>query len=146
MRVLFKDIFEYHNHFNQQLLKELEKHHSKLPERTYPLFCHVLNAHQIWNARILKQETLAIMAIHAFQKCREIDEANYANTYLILDNYDLDDEVTYTNTKGQEFTNTIRDILFHAANHSTHHKGQIVSDFRQVGIEPIVTDYIFYKR
>ncbi|MBL7865765.1 MAG: damage-inducible protein DinB, partial [Cyclobacteriaceae bacterium] len=54
--------------------------------------------------------------------------------------------VQYTNTKGQSFSNTVRDILFHVANHTTHHRGQIISDFRQSGIQPLVTDFIFYIR
>lgn len=40
----------------------------------------------------------------------------------------------------------IQQILFHIANHFTHHRGQIISDLRQNGIEPRISDYIFYKR
>jgi uncharacterized damage-inducible protein DinB len=45
-----------------------------------------------------------------------------------------------------EYINSIQQILFHVANHFSHHKGQIISDLRQSGIDPIVIDYIFYKR
>lgn len=45
-----------------------------------------------------------------------------------------------------EFTNTIGDILFHIVNHSTYHRGQIASDFRESDIEPLNTDYIMFKR
>jgi uncharacterized damage-inducible protein DinB len=44
------------------------------------------------------------------------------------------------------FTNTIKDILFHIINHSTNHRGQIAVDFRNNGLEPLVLDYVFYKR
>ncbi|QLH28398.1 MAG: hypothetical protein HWD63_02710 [Candidatus Parvibacillus calidus] len=39
----------------------------------------------------------------------------------------------------------MKDIIFHIINHSTYHRGQIAMEFRQSGLEPLNTDYIFYK-
>lgn len=143
---LFKDIFEYHHHFNQKLILEIKNNFSQLPERTFPLFCHVLNAHQIWNARILHVATFGVQQLHDLEACGNIDDQNYSNTLQLLNTIDLKTVTSYKNSKSQEFSNTVRDILFHVANHTTHHRGQIISDFRQKGISPIVTDYIFFKR
>lgn len=144
---MLKDIFEYHHHFNQKLIDEIKKHSSTLPERTFPLFCHVLNAHQIWNARISGGIPFADrMQIIPIETCAEIDQSNYQLTLKILEATDLNKLVTYKTSAGAPFTNTVQDILIHVANHSAHHKGQIISDFRQSGIAPLVTDYIFYKR
>ena len=49
---LLKYAFEYHHFFNQKLMEEFTKHMSKLSGRTFPLFCHVINSHQVWFARI----------------------------------------------------------------------------------------------
>jgi uncharacterized damage-inducible protein DinB len=146
MKEFFKDIFEYHSYFNQKLTDQLIENAHKLPERTIPVFCHVLNAHQIWNARILEEEPLGVDQLHKLEKCKEIDDQNYRNTLKILDKRELDEKVNYQNSKGIEFQNSIQQILFHVANHFSHHKGQIISDIRQAGIDPIATDYIFYKR
>jgi uncharacterized damage-inducible protein DinB len=54
--------------------------------------------------------------------------------------------IRYTNTKGQTFENSVRDILFHVANHTTHHRGQIVAAVRQVGGEPFASDFILFAR
>ena len=147
MNSLFKQIFEYHHHFNKKLIGEIKKHFNKLPERSFPLFCHILNAHQIWNARIMGQVPFgnSFQAI-PIDSCLSIDRDNYINTLKILDTIALDQVITYKNSKGEEYSNTVQDILFHVGNHSTHHRGQIISDFRQSGIAPLVTDYIFYKR
>ena len=48
--------------------------------------------------------------------------------------------------KGNLFENKIDDILFHIINHSTYHRGQIMMLFRESGLEPIFSDYIFHKR
>ncbi|KOY88139.1 damage-inducible protein DinB [bacterium 336/3] len=147
MKAFFKEIFEYHHYFNQKLVEEIEKNKDVLPENTYRLFCHILNAHHIWNARIVGVVPLfAVQQVHLVQELRSIDVTNYESTSKILDVEDLEKVIDYKTSKGEPFSNTIRDILFHIANHSTHHKAQIASQMRQNGITPIITDYIFYKR
>lgn len=143
---MFKEIFEYHFEFNSRIIDEISKVIKNLPERTFPLFCHVLNAHQIWNARILDKKSFGVHQLHQIENCKSINDENYKNTLKIINEFNLDKAVKYSNSKGKEFTNTINDILFHIANHSTHHKGQIMADFRISSLESIITDYIFYKR
>ena len=146
MKDFFRDIFEYHNHFNQKLIDLLIEKKDSISERTIPLFSHLVNAHQIWNSRILNTKSLGVHQLHTLEKCREIDNNNYTDTLKILTDINLDTNIKYKNSKGDDFENLAQHILFHVANHFTHHKGQIISDLRQHGIEPIVTDYIFYKR
>ena len=90
MKSFFKEIFEYHHHYNQLLLDELIKHKKELPERTYPLFCHIINAHQIWNARIMQAPSLGVHEVHQPERCREIDVNNLKDTLYILEHYDLE--------------------------------------------------------
>jgi len=146
MKKFFAEVFEYHHYFNLKLISELAKHRDKLPERSYTLLCHVLNAHQVWNSRILDQESFGVWDVHPLESCADIENTNYLNTLTIIETADFDKMITYRTQKGIQYTNSVRDILFHVNNHSTHHKGQIVADFRQQGIRPIETDYIFYKR
>jgi uncharacterized damage-inducible protein DinB len=146
MKEFFKDIFAYHNHFNQRLTEQLIENKVRLPDRTISLFSHSINAHQIWNARIVKKEEYGVHQVHRLEDCKIIDNENYVETLKILEERGLDEMITYTNSKGLEFHNSIQEILFHVANHFSHHKGQIISNIRQSGVAPIVTDYIFYKR
>lgn len=146
MNIFFKDIFQYQHHFNQQLGEVLEQYNQSLTARTVPLFSHMLNAHQIWNARISGMEPFGVNDIHDLADCSSIDQDNFNKTMQILETQDLSIEVSYSNSKGQSFVNTIQEILFHVSNHHTHHRGQIISDLRMKGISPPVTDYIFYKR
>ncbi len=146
MKAFFSEIFLYHHDVNQRLITELQQHNDNLPTRTYPLFCHILNAHQIWNSRIRETLSFSVQQIHDIESAAGIDANNYADTMNIIGTTDLDKMIAYSNTRGEVFTNSIADILFHVINHSTHHKGQIIADFRASGIVPLVTDYIFYKR
>jgi uncharacterized damage-inducible protein DinB len=146
MNSFFKEVLEYHHHYNEKLLEEVKNHLHKLPQRTFPLYCHILNAHQIWNARISNGEPFGVLEVHPMESCKEINDSNCKDTAMILEMTDLKKPVQYRNTRGQNFVNTVQDILFHIFNHSTHHKAQIISDFRQASVVPLVTDYIFYKR
>ncbi len=146
MKEFFRDIFEYHHHFNRELIKQLKQFEDQLSDRTIPLLSHNVNAHQIWNSRILGGESLGVNEVHDLYKCSEQDRNNYDTTSKIIDDLELDLEIEYGNSAGNTFKNSIRDILFHVANHTTHHRGQIISDLRMKGIAPIKTDYIFYKR
>jgi len=146
MKTFFKDIFGYHKHYNQQLIDVFTEHLSTISERSIPLLSHCINAHQIWNSRILATEPLPVFEKHSLETCRTLDLSNYNDTLIILSEKDFNMLIAYTNSKGHTYTNSVQEILFHIANHYTHHKGQLISDLRQHGIEPPVTDYIFYKR
>lgn len=147
MKQFFKEIFEYSHHYNQKLFHVFLENPDKTSEKSIKLFNHILNAHQIWNNRIdPKQPTFGVWELHDTLDLKDIDTTNYEQTLHILNTFDLNKTISYSNSKGQIFNNNIRDILFHAANHSTYHRGQIATEFRQIGLEPLVTDYIFYKR
>jgi uncharacterized damage-inducible protein DinB len=146
MTGFFKEMFEYTYHFNLEiinLLKGGEIH----PEKALRLLNHTLNAHEIWNTRILqKTPAVGVWDIRPFEMLESINADNYQQTLNILDSYEFDNNITYTTSRGEPFTNTIQDILFHIINHSTYHRGQIATDCKEHGITPLVSDYIFYKR
>lgn len=59
---------------------------------------------------------------------------------------DLDRPVLYRNTKGEQFTNALDDILIHVFNHSTYHRGQIAMLVAKAGGPPASTDLIVFSR
>lgn len=146
MKDFFIDIFEYHHFFNEKLIIEFKTQKSEIPPSTYALFCHCLNAHQIWNARLLNEVELGLHQFHHLEDLPKLNLQNHSKTIQIINEFDFAQLITYQNSKGKNFSNSVRDILFHIANHYTHHRGQIISEFRKNNIEPLVTDYIFYKR
>lgn len=60
---------------------------------------------------------------------------------------DFDTQVTYTNSEGKEFSNTISQVVMHCMNHRTFHRGQIVTMLRNAGVTNLSsTDYIAFCR
>lgn len=146
VKIFFKELFDYNHHFNQKLVDVFNDNCEMKSEKSFKLFNHVLNAHQIWNNRIdQKQPTFGVWELHDNQDLKSIDNKNYEQTLQILDKFDLNAIINHSNKKGQVFKRSIRDILFHVINHSTYHRGQVATEFKQDGLEPLVTDYIFYE-
>lgn len=147
MNSFLTELFEYNHHYNQKLAELFVTRAEQCSEKSIQLFSHVLNAHEIWNARIeAKVPAVKVWDVHTVDVFLNMDKKNYEQTLRILQEYNLSDTLAYTNSQGQKFSNTIRDILFHVVNHSTYHRAQIATEFKQSGIEPLATDFIFYKR
>lgn len=147
MKTFFKELFEYNHHMNQKVIQSFIQHSDKASEKSVKLINHLLNAHQIWNNRIdPKEDVSSVWQIHSLGKLKEMDTYNFERSLEILEKTDLSAELDYTNTRGLVYKNQVKDVLFHVINHSTYHRAQIASDFKESGITPEVTDYIVYKR
>jgi uncharacterized damage-inducible protein DinB len=56
----------------------------------------------------------------------------------------LDQRITYTNTKGERWRYSLRQMMQHLVNHSTYHRGQVVTLLRQHGVPAPGTDLLIY--
>ena len=55
--------------------------------------------------------------------------------------------VTYKNLAGNQYTNSVKEIVHHVMNHSTYHRGQLITMLRQAGVTQLpATDYIAFLR
>lgn len=140
------DLFEYTHHYNHEIIRLISENISIIDEKTISLINHTLNAQQIWNARITGEEPFEVWQINPFENLQAINDHNLSKSIEVVNNSDLDKRIEYRNSKGTKFGNSIFEMLFHAINHSTYHRGQINLLLKQNGIEPLLTDYIFYKR
>lgn len=54
--------------------------------------------------------------------------------------------VSYTNTQGQAFENSISEIFSHFIDHASYHVGQFMSSARAIGLEPVPCTMIMFFR
>lgn len=147
MYSFFNDLFKYNFDSNQKLMPLIAPHAEVLHHGGSKWMSHIINAHEIWNERILPAGlNTKVWAEYDMATLLAKDEFNYKQSLDIIAKKDLQEEITYTNTQGETFTNSIRDILFHIINHSTYHRGQIAIRCREHNVNPLITDYIFYRR
>jgi|SRR5690554_1594945 len=142
----FKELFNYNHHFNQKLIVLFCNNLQNISNQNLKLINHLINAHQIWNARIMDEIEFNVWQINNWNDLLKVDKNNYTKTVSIITNYNLDNSIKYKNSKGLIFSNKIKDVLFHIINHTTYHRAQVATELKKCGIEPINTDYIFYKR
>ncbi len=144
MKTFFKELFDYNNHFNTKLAKLILANQRNTPKKSIQLFCHILNAHEIWNSRIQgKANVYRVWDIHNPNDFHEIIRLNGETTNTIIEKLPLNEMIEYSKSKTQK---KISDVLFHIINHSTYHRGQIATEFKENGIEPIPTDFVHYER
>jgi uncharacterized damage-inducible protein DinB len=146
MKSFFNELLEYTYTFNDKIIDSLVEGIA-IPPKSLQLINHTINSQEIWNARIEEKPcSIDVWGLRPTESLKELNRKNYHNSLQIVEEFDFDRIIRYTNTKGQVFENTVRDILFHVTNHSTYHRGQIATDCKLAGMVPQVTDYIFYKR
>ncbi|WP_141995144.1 DinB family protein [Bacillus sp. B4EP4a] len=143
-------MYEHLNWANQRILETLQSIEDKNQEVSR-LFSHILLAEKVWMTRLrgLDSSRLPIWSEVDIEVCAELVMQNKESltTFLTnLSNTDLDKLISYTNSKGKEFKNSVRDILTHVALHGQYHRGQINSRLRADGFEPVNIDFITFVR
>ncbi len=58
----------------------------------------------------------------------------------------LQAQLSYKDLKGNPYTQPLWQQMQHLINHSTYHRGQVVTMLRQLGVRPVATDLIAYYR
>jgi len=142
-------MFEHLNWANQRILETLQN--VEIGDQQLSLFSHILYAEQIWVARLngMDSSQMPIWSDGDITVCAKLSKQNEESFTILLSelaNTELDNLITYTNSKGEEFKTSIRDILTHVALHGQYHRGQINSRLRAAGVEPVSTDYIIFVR
>ncbi len=61
-----------------------------------------------------------------------------------LEAADLERPLSYVNAKGERWTYPLWQMMLHAFNHSTFHRGQLVTLLRQLGLPPVTADFLVF--
>src|SRR6266508_2544506 len=111
-----REMFLFDDWANRETLRSLQDMEHP-PERARKVMAHILAAELLWMARLQQagQQT-AVWPEFGLQDCeRRIAELRQTwDQYLAeLADADLAVEIAYTNSKGERYSNAVRDILMH---------------------------------
>jgi uncharacterized damage-inducible protein DinB len=56
----------------------------------------------------------------------------------------LKEIITYVNTKDQTWRYPLGRLMQHLVNHGSYHRGQVANFLRQLGAQPVATDFLIY--
>jgi uncharacterized damage-inducible protein DinB len=122
----------------------------KVPAEVLTMWAHLLAAEAVWLARLDGvAPPVAVWPALTLAECADLAERNHAALarYAGTDEArDPDRPVTYHNTRGRAFTNTVAEILHHVVLHGMYHRGQLAQAVRSGGGTPLATDLIVFLR
>lgn len=119
---------------------------TSLRSRALQLLAHILSAERLWLERIRRQpQSRPVWPNLTFDECeaQTTELAQLWRDYFSqLSSAAISEDVSYRNSKGEAWNNTVQDILTHVLLHSAYHRGQIAVEMRAGGEQPAYTDFI----
>lgn len=142
-------MYDYVCWANDYLLDTI--HQSEDNPELLRLFSHILFSERVWIKRMNGEDTsgLEIWANVDYDRCKELVAENkeLVDSFISqLTEEKLVEPVDYTTRAGQNFTNTVEEIVNHVALHGQYHRGQINLKIRELGYEPVNVDFITFIR
>ena len=132
----------------EQFTKNLGSSHGGI----HGTLVHIVGAEHIWFSRWIGQSVNKLLEPNDYSTVPAVrqkwDEVEQGVSEFIsnLTEENLSAVITYKTTEGKQFSNPLWQMMQHMVNHSTYHRGQIVTMLRQPGVKPIGTDLITFYR
>jgi uncharacterized damage-inducible protein DinB len=141
----FHRLLAYNAWANREVLASV-RNCPDLPPRYLERVAHILSAEALWLERLRQvPQTHPVWPQFSLEQCAcELEDgAQRWNQYLAaLKPVQLEQAISYKNSKGEPWSSKVGDILMHVVLHSAYHRGQIASDMRGAGFTPAYTDFI----
>jgi len=137
--------FAYDEWANREVLNAIRAA-GGVKERSLELMSHILAAEMVWLERLKQQpQSVPVWPEPDLAQC-EAQAAKMGGLWLafldLITAGDVSQSISYKNSKGEEWTSTIVDVLTHVIMHSAYHRGQIATLMRANGQTPAYTDFI----
>jgi uncharacterized damage-inducible protein DinB len=133
---------------DEQFTKDLGSSHGGI----HGTLVHIVGAENIWLSRWTDQTVLKLLDRKDYptlatvrEKWDEV-ERGMSEFVSILTEENISAVVTYRTIEGKQFSHPLWQLMQHIVNHSSYHRGQIVTMLRQLGVKPIGTDLIIFYR
>jgi uncharacterized damage-inducible protein DinB len=132
---------------NERALATVERSGDR---RALRLMAHVIAAERVWLERLTgAAATTPVWPEWSLEEVRATAERNASELrgYLTRLGWGgLSGSITYRNSRGEQFTTAVAEVLTHLFAHGAYHRGQVAQAVRQAGHEPINTDFITFAR
>ncbi|HXB11004.1 MAG TPA: DinB family protein [Bacteroidia bacterium] len=148
MKEHLEQLLRYEKWANKKILDAL-KTMKEQDERCLDLMSHILLVQMVWHNRIVNIAQPPIWDKKPLAELYKMHEENSKTLdafFAKLTDKDFHNVVKYKDSKGNPYENTLKDLLAHLFNHSTHHRGQIKERLRGKVAEMPTTDLIFFLR
>lgn len=156
-RERYRRWFEYEKDSHAKVLTSLDSvprdlRSSEAFQKAVSLMAHIVAARRLWLFRFgvareapseFFPESLSLPDLWLRVEQMQAEWLKYLDE---LTEAELARVFEYQSSEGPWFRNTVEDILTQLFGHSWHHRGQIALLLRSLGVEPAITDFVFWTR
>lgn len=131
-----------------EVMKDMKSSHGSL----HGTLLHMTGAEKIWLSRWVGAPEARLIAASDFPTIAAVrrvwEETGFATAKFLgtMNERKLQETFTMTTTTGKVFTHAYWQAIQHVVDHSTYHRGQVVSLLRQLGHTPPGTGLIVFYR
>jgi uncharacterized damage-inducible protein DinB len=138
----YRRLFAYDDWANREVLAAL-KSAEPCPPRAVEFLAHILATQRLWWERLnAVPQSIPVWPPWSVAQCEEQCRLTPELWKEYLPAARFESQVRYKNTKGEEFSSTVADILMHVVAHGAYHRGQVATAMRSSGHTPPYTDFI----
>jgi uncharacterized damage-inducible protein DinB len=111
---------------------------------------HILGAEWIWLERWMGRSPEALPSPEKFPDLASVrvgwEPVEFMLMVIVagLREDEIQQEIDYINLQGERFAYPLRAMLVHLVNHGSYHRGQVAAMLRQLGAQPLPTDYLVF--
>jgi uncharacterized damage-inducible protein DinB len=133
---------------SEQYVQDLKSSHRGI----HGTLVHIIGAQKIWLSRWLGNPDKTLIKADTISSLAELktiwEEVNEATMKFLdtLSDEKLQETLAVQTITSGAFVNTYQEMLTHLVNHSSYHRGQIITMLRQLGVKPVSTDMIVFYR
>jgi uncharacterized damage-inducible protein DinB len=163
MKKLFEQLAAYNvwaNHRIIFILEQLDENewYKTIPSSfssLYKTVLHVWDAESIWWQRMRLHEHIVVPSANFDPSLKDacngwLHQGMEWENFIKSDQFTeevINSKLIYKNSKGEEFFQPVSEIILHLFNHSTYHRGQLVTMLHALEVEKLPsTDFIVFTR
>ncbi|MBX2844677.1 MAG: hypothetical protein KTR13_00570 [Saprospiraceae bacterium] len=146
MKNLLRRYLEFNHWANSQYIQSISND-GITNDKIHWWMSHNLNAQHTWQCRLQNKATkYKVFQVHPMNDWQAIEDDIYQEGLHLLDTIDLDQDFNYQSTSGTKYQDKVKDVFLHFVDHSSYHRGQIAAKYRELGLEPLRTNFIHWTR
>jgi len=149
MRDYFLKLIKYNDWANRRICDAVSRT-DNIDTKALAILNHIVLVQRLWLDRI--QGVSAAYKYWDPAPVSEVLEVSEFSTHdwvqflSVVSSEGWQRRISYVNSRGVSFANSLEEVITQVINHSTHHRAQVSLLIRQAGQQPPVLDFISFAR
>jgi len=131
-----------------EYMRDMKSSHGSI----HGTLAHIVAAQKIWLSRWRNEADQKLMTVDEVPSLKELkavaDTVGFEMAKFLgtMTDKKLQESFSMRTSKGDTFTHTYAQAFHHLVDHSTYHRGQVITMLRQLGVKPPSTGMIMFFR